>query len=334
MIYMFIALKRRVRRFIGVLRAVGLAGLAVTVVVTGTILFYFAEPVLPSGAKNTLFSSLYWVVTTLTTVGYGDIYPSNFWARIVFFYVVIFGLGVFAAVLTELGTYLSNKSFLQMHGLHRIKLKRHVIIVGYGESTNELISRLERHDMDIVLVDQNIDPALMASRGINTVSGNPLHSDTLRKAGISSADSLVISSQPDELSVMVSLKAKELNPEIVVISACQKFEDFQIMSSAKIDLLIPVSKLQGDLLADAVVDSKGLGFLIHMLGGANGLRLDELMADRTTTVGELMRSRNERPIALHSGKDFIVDFNSETQMAAGDYIITISPRREDGHHRS
>ncbi len=327
MIYMFIAIRKRIRRFIGTIKALGLAGLAAAVVISGTFLFYFAEPVLPDGTKNSLFASLYWVVTTLTTVGYGDIYPSNFWARIVFFYVVIFGLGVFAASLTELGTYLTNKRFLQSRGLHRFNLKRHVIVIGYGENTEELIQRLERHDMEVVLVDDKVDPALMKSIGVNVVSGSPLQSDTLRKAGITEADTLVISSQPDELAVMVALKAKELNPDVTVISACQKYEDYHIMSSAKIDLVIPVSRLQGDLLADAVMDSKGLSFLIQLLSGTDGLRLDELTAESSTTVGALLKSRKERPIAVFKNNSFMVDFDDSTTLQPDDYVITVSPRK-------
>lgn len=327
MIYFFLAFKRRIRRFVGALKALGLAGLAVTVVVSGTFLFYFTEPVLPSGAKNSLFSSLYWVVVTLTTVGYGDIYPTNFWSRLVFFYVVIFGLGIFAAVLTEVGSYITNKRFLQLRGLHRYKLKRHVIVAGYGESTDELIDRLTRHDIEIVLVDESVDPAIMKTRGINLVAGNPLQSEVLKKAGITGADSLVVSSQPDELSVMIALKAKELNPEIVVISACQKYEDFPIMSSAKIDHVIPVSKLQGDMLADAVVDSKGLGFLIHLMGGSDGLRLDGITALETTTVGVLMRSRKERAVAVCISGKFIVDFDGNTPLDKDDYVIIVGPRK-------
>lgn len=269
------------------------------------------------------------MVVTLTTVGYGDIYPSNFWSRLVFFYVVILGLGIFAASLTEVGSYLSNKRFLQSRGLHRFKLKRHVIIAGYGESTDELINRLERHDVEVVLIDENVDPAVMKTRGINLVSGNPLQAETLKKAGISGADSLVVSARPDEAAVMLSLKAKELNPKITVVASCQKFEDYPSMVAAKIDMVIPVSKLQGDLLADAVVDAKGLNFLVNLLGGTDGLRLDELTADEQTTVGRILRGRKEKPIAVNKEGRFFVDFDDSTVLQASDYVLLISPRHSE-----
>lgn len=327
MIYFFIALRRRIRRFIGALRALGLAGLAIGVVVSGTFLFYFTEPILPSGARNTLFSSFYWVIVTLSTVGYGDITPTNFWAKIVFFYVVLVGLGIFAASLTEIGSYITNKRFLQIRGLHRFKLKRHVIIAGYGDSTDELIDRLARHDMDVVVVDGLVDPAMMKARGINLVSDNFLHADALKKAGIAGADSIVISSQPDEVAVMLSLKARELNPNISVVAGCQKIEDFQTMTAAKIDVVVPVSKLQGDLLADAVVDSKGLEFMMQLLGGRDGLRIEETAAKEPTTVGKLMSSAGGRAVALFVKDRFVVEFDDETPLDTDDYVLSLKPKR-------
>lgn len=327
MIYFFIALRRRIRRFIGAIRALGLAGLAVGVVVSGTFLFYFTEPILPNGSHNTLFSSLYWVIVTLSTVGYGDITPTNFWAKIVFFYVVLVGLGIFAASLTEIGSYISNKRFLQIRGLHRFKLKRHVIIAGYGDSTDELIDRLARYDMDVVVVDGIVDPAILKARGINLVSDNFLHADALKKAGIAAADSIVVSSQPDEVAVMLSLKARELNPNITIVAGCRKLEDYQSMIAAKIDVVVPVSKMQGDLLADAVVDSKGLEFMMQLLGGIDGLRLEEVAAKETTTVGKLVASERGRAIAIFRGDRFVVEFDDDTQLDPEDYVIYLKPKR-------
>lgn len=323
MIYLFLAFRKRIRRFIGALKALGLAGLAATVVLSGTFLFYLAEPVLPDGTKNSLFASLYWVVVTLSTVGYGDIYPETFLARIVFFYVIIFGLGIFAAAITEIGSYLSNRRFLQVTGLHTFRLKRHVVIAGYGDSTDELIQRLTDHGITAVIIDDQVDPALMRSRGINLVAGNPVHAQTLSKAGLANADTLVVSSMTDEKAVMVTLKAKELNPDIVVVSACQKYEDFRIMSSANTDLVVPVSKLQGDMLADAVVDSKGLDFLIRLLGGKDGLHLEVVPVSERTTVGQLVGSVKGRPVAAYRDHRLTIDFNDETVLEASDYLIAI-----------
>lgn len=58
-------------------------------------IYYFENEAQPE-AFASVFHSLWWAVATLTTVGYGDIYPVTVGGRIFTFLVLIVGLGVVA----------------------------------------------------------------------------------------------------------------------------------------------------------------------------------------------------------------------------------------------
>ena len=56
-------------------------------------IYYFENQAQPESFKS-VFHSLWWAVATLTTVGYGDVYPITTGGRVFTFFVLIIGLGI------------------------------------------------------------------------------------------------------------------------------------------------------------------------------------------------------------------------------------------------
>lgn len=59
----------------------------------GAGIYFFENPVQPE-AFSSIFNSLWWAVATLTTVGYGDIYPITAGGKLFTFFILMIGLGV------------------------------------------------------------------------------------------------------------------------------------------------------------------------------------------------------------------------------------------------
>ena len=59
-------------------------------------IYYFEHPEQPEKFSSILHS-LWWAVVTLTTVGYGDVYPITLGGRVFTFIILLIGLGVVAA---------------------------------------------------------------------------------------------------------------------------------------------------------------------------------------------------------------------------------------------
>ena len=62
---------------------------------SATGIYYFEHAAQPSQFKS-IFHSLWWAVTTLTTVGFGDMYPVTTGGKLFTFIVLAIGLGVVA----------------------------------------------------------------------------------------------------------------------------------------------------------------------------------------------------------------------------------------------
>ncbi len=57
---------------------------------------YYCEHLAQPDVFKSVFHSLWWAVTTLTTVGYGDVYPVTLGGRIFTFVILMIGLGIVA----------------------------------------------------------------------------------------------------------------------------------------------------------------------------------------------------------------------------------------------
>lgn len=57
---------------------------------------YYFENEAQSEHFSSIFSSLWWSIVTLTTVGYGDVYPITVGGRIFTFFILMIGLGIVA----------------------------------------------------------------------------------------------------------------------------------------------------------------------------------------------------------------------------------------------
>ena len=70
-------------------------------------IYQFEHPAQPK-AFSSVFASLWWAVATLTTVGYGDIYPITVGGKIFTFVILLMGLGVVSIPAGMVATALSK----------------------------------------------------------------------------------------------------------------------------------------------------------------------------------------------------------------------------------
>jgi len=60
---------------------------------TAAGIYYFENPAQPEQFSS-IFHSLWWSIITITTVGYGDIYPITIGGRLFTFFILIIGIGI------------------------------------------------------------------------------------------------------------------------------------------------------------------------------------------------------------------------------------------------
>ncbi len=150
-------------------KKIGSAIIVIAIYVTLTGLLMYFEDQSPKRTIDTLEDALWYLVATLTTVGYGDMYPVTSWGRIIGFVFLFSSLGVYGFVIGQIANFMSTLSEQKELGLNGTSFKNHVVIIGWNDFSQSVISHLigagrqvaivtkERSHIDIIREYYNYD---------------------------------------------------------------------------------------------------------------------------------------------------------------------------------
>lgn len=79
-------------------------GISALIVISFTLSLYLFDP-----SMDSLFDSLWFVISSLTTVGYGDILPNSMIGRIISLILLVVGVLIFSAITASLASYFNKK---------------------------------------------------------------------------------------------------------------------------------------------------------------------------------------------------------------------------------
>jgi len=238
----------------------GLAALIIAVV-TGSVYFGrngFVDNSHP-GDPLSFIDSVYYAATSLTTVGYGDIVPVSPQARLMntvlltpvrlLFLILFFGSAY------EISVYFMRRT--QERDVQDLneKLNKHTIICGYGTTGRAAASTLisqEKSKSDIVVIDrlrESVDRAL--ADGLNAFYGDATEEDTLRRAGVHKAESVLVAPGRDDSAVLICLTVNDIEPDVNLVAAGMEEENIKLLYQAGADRVVAPAVMGGRLMAAA-----------------------------------------------------------------------------------
>lgn len=84
---------------------------AAIIITIGSFVIFFVESNHPDSQINSMLDAVWWTVSTVTTVGYGDVVPVTETGKIVAIFYMFFGISVLALFLSVLGTQFYRNRF-------------------------------------------------------------------------------------------------------------------------------------------------------------------------------------------------------------------------------
>ncbi len=304
------------------IETIRILALLFAVVLFGTIAFYYFERGEPD--VKDVWDALFWVLVTITTVGYGDITPTTLGGRIIFVLVALGGISTIAYVLEQLVSFSTKNQIKILFGSGAAKMKRHTIIVGWNAKTEEAIKELRHENDEFLVVGSELDHARLNAEEIQHINGDPTKSETLNRCNIKEAKTLMISLENDSETIMVALAVRKQNPNINIIATCEAQEHVDMMRGAGINSIISYAEISGRLLAHAVTEPIVVAFIVDATTSVKGFDLKQIKVELKTKLSDIPLKGDEKVIALYRNGSFILDFATDAMLEEGDYLVIIT----------
>jgi len=174
--------------------------------------------------------AVYMTVTTLTTVGYGEVHEMTKMGRIFTILLICIGVAYFFYVAGAVVQFMVEGRIRTILGRRRLhkkidRLKNHYIICGYGRIGKILCKMLSRKPIDLVVIekDQELIPVIDANK-ILYISGDATEEENLLDSGIQRAKGLIVALATDTENVFLVLTARQLNPDLFIMACANRNE--------------------------------------------------------------------------------------------------------------
>ncbi len=188
------------------------ATVLLVVVYSVVFLFLMASA---EGRSYTAVDAVYWVITTMTTQGVGDIVFVSSIGRIFAVFVELSGIVLFFAILIPIVVAPVLQS-VRASVPTKSKVREHVLIAGYSSMVDTIIEELDERDLPYLVIDGDRDVVQeLVERKIPCIYGDPSDEVTLQNAQIQRAKKVVLN-QSDERNAIIALVAKKLTAADII----------------------------------------------------------------------------------------------------------------------
>ncbi len=235
---------RTLAKLIGVL-------VVLTAVYTGIFLLLSAW----EGQEHSIVSAFYWVVVTMTTLGFGDITLESDPGRLFSVLVITSGVLFLLVILpfTFIQFFYAPWLEAQRHSRAPRQLsesaRNHVILAYYDPVAITLIDQLKSYGREYVVIEPELQRAVeFNDNGIRAMVGDPQDLDTFRRARADQA-ALVVANGDDYQNTNIAFSVRELSESVNIVAKVRDPDSIDVLELAGATHLIQLAEMLGRSLA-------------------------------------------------------------------------------------
>lgn len=213
--------------------------------------------------------SLWMVVITLTTIGYGEAHPLSDAGRVFTLALIAGGLSTASYAVASITQFVLagelRQNYLALLRKRRMdSLTNHFIVAGFGRTGREIVAELTHAGEHVVIIDPDpLSEIRCEAAGFAFLLGDASSDHTLREAGIERAKGLAVATASDAVNVFVTLTARQLSPKLKIMTRVDHEETAAKAMRAGANGVVSPHTLGGTTLANGLLRPHSATFMAN-----------------------------------------------------------------------
>ncbi len=235
--------------------------LLLALVVIYSVLFHYIMAY--EGQEHSWITGLYWTLTVMSTLGFGDITFVSDFGRLFSLFVLITGIILllvmlpFAFIQYVYSPWLEAQKKTNAPRKIDSKIKDHVIVVGLNPITLNLVQLLSHNGFYCVVLCPDIQTSIdLEDQGFNVLVGDYDDETTYKNLEFDKA-ALLVALDTDKRNTNIIFSARGVNANVPIISKAENADSEDILQLAGSTKVFRFRTLLGQALADRVEGCKG-----------------------------------------------------------------------------
>ncbi|MCY3413660.1 MAG: NAD-binding protein [Candidatus Heimdallarchaeota archaeon] len=200
--------------------------------IISTIVFKYVE-------NTTWLNAVYYIVVTITTVGYGDLVATQPITKVITIILIVTGIsfiGLASQYLVDRIIRLQLDSQLTLP-TKPLGYKNHIVIGGYGAKGRRLAQLfIDRQIKKVVVVEKNASRSSVSiNRKVEVISGDITKPNVLKILNIDQAQGLFLVLSDDNQTIQTGILARSLAPELNIYAELSSNTTYNIARYAGIN---------------------------------------------------------------------------------------------------
>ena len=225
--------------------------------------------------------SLYMLVITFATIGYGDIVPITDLGKVFTICIVISGFTAGVYSIGKISAFFAEgelSNLLKQRKMNKVldTMKGHYIVCGYGKTGRRVLDDLLRKGYEVVVIESNQERneklREIYDKKFIHLEGDGTNDDVLIQAGIKRAKILISVLSTDAENLFVTLSAKDLNKDIKVITRIDETNSEGKFKKAGADFIVSPIEIATDRIISIATTSTDFFSFVDFAGAKEELK--------------------------------------------------------------